>query len=177
VRSDEELMAAYVGGDLAAFDELFQRYAPQLLPLLARGLGRADAADLLQQTFLQLHRSRSDFRRGEALRPWLFTIAVNVKRQHLRSLRRRRECAGLDLETLASPEPPAIREETTGRIDALLAELPQEQSVVIRLHFMEGLSFQRIAEVVGASVGAVRVRAHRGYVSLRRRFTGRGDDE
>jgi RNA polymerase sigma-70 factor (ECF subfamily) len=176
VRSDEDLMAAYVAGDLAAFDELFHRYAPQLLPLLARGLGRAEATDLLQQTFLQLHRSRNDFRRGAALRPWLVTIAINVRRQHLRSVLRRRESMGLDVETLPSPEPPAAPEDDGMRVDLLLAGLPHDQGEVIRLHVLEGLSFQRIAELVGASVGAVRVRAHRGYVSLRRRFTGRGHD-
>src|SRR5271154_4911328 len=89
--TDEELMAAYVAGDRAAFDEIFRRYAPVLFRTLRRGAGGEEAGDLLQQTFLQLHRSRADFNRGAALRPWLFTIAINVKRQHWRALSRRRE--------------------------------------------------------------------------------------
>jgi RNA polymerase sigma-70 factor (ECF subfamily) len=53
---------------------------------------------------------------------------------------------------------------------ALLAELPAAQREVIELHFIGGLSFARVAELVGASLGAVRVRAHRGYALLRERF-------
>ena len=85
-------MAAYVAGDRAALDELFQRLAPVLLRVLARQLpNREEANDLVQQTFLQLHRSRNDFREGARLRPWLFTIAINLKREHFRRVKRRPE--------------------------------------------------------------------------------------
>src|SRR5271154_4228452 len=168
--TDEELMAAYVAGDRAAFDEIFRRYAPVLFRTLRRGAGGEEAGDLLQQTFLQLHRSRADFARGAALRPWLFTIAINVKRQHLRTLERRRESlVGDALENVAAPPPRPPRDELEG-IAALLAELPPAQRKVIELHFIDELSFARVAEAVGASLSAVRVRAHRGYVLLRQRF-------
>jgi RNA polymerase sigma-70 factor (ECF subfamily) len=168
--TDDDLMAAYAAGDVFAFDEIFRRYAPVLLRALRRGSGGDDATDLLQQTFLQLHRSRADFARGSALRPWLFTIAINVKRQHLRRLARHREdLLGDDLESVAAPARRSRREDLEG-IAALLAELPPEQRKVIELHFLDDLSFAQVAKVVGVSIAAVRVRAHRGYVLLRQRF-------
>ena len=70
MRTDEELMQAFAGGDSAAFGELFARWAPALLRVTHRHLGRrADAEDVVQQTFLQLHRARRDFKPGMKLRP------------------------------------------------------------------------------------------------------------
>lgn len=169
--SDEELMAAYVGGDRSAFAELFRRYAPRLQRLMQRDLGGAeDAHDLVQQTFLQLHRARRDFRPGAKLRPWLFTIALNLKRQHFRRLGRRPETSLSDEE---GQEPAARGADPEARVGdvqlrAALLRLPEAQREVIVLHWFEGLSFREIAQAVGASQPAVKVRAHRGYNRLRK---------
>ena len=173
-RSDEELMLAYAGGDEPAFRVLFARYAPQLVRLLRRQVGReADAQDLAQQTFLQLHRARRDFRPGTRLRPWIITIALNLARDHLRRRGRRPESALDDRVPEPSVEP-AVPDgesrETAARVREALAALPREQREVIELHWFEQLSFGEIATVVGSTPGAVRVRAHRGYVALRKRL-------
>lgn len=170
MRSDEELMAAYVAGDSAAFKEIFERYAPLLLRVLTRDLrSSSDGADLVQQTFLQLHRARNDFRADAKLRPWLFTIALNLKREHFRRLKRRPE-APLALDgRMDPPEGPRGQERADARstLSVALAQLPEDQREVIVLHWFEGLAFPEVAELVGASVSAVKVRAHRGYVQLR----------
>ncbi len=164
-------MAAYVGGDRSAFGELFARYGPRLQRLMQRDLGRAeDAHDLVQQTFLQLHRARYDFRPGAKLRPWLYTIALNLKRQHFRRLGRRPETS-LSVDE-GGPEPVAPRGNPEARVGdvqlrAALLRLPEAQREVIVLHWFEGLSFREIAAAVGASQPAVKVRAHRGYTKLR----------
>ena len=170
MRSEEELMAAYVARDRSAFDELFQRLAPILLRVLARQLpNREEANDLVQQTFLQLHRSRHDFRAGARLRPWLFTIAINLKREHFRRMKRRPE-APLELD--GRSDPAAVKGDQN-RADAqhtlgwAMQRIPSDQAEVITLHWFEGLPFPEVAEVVGASLSAVKVRAHRGYQSLR----------
>ena len=169
--SDEELMAAYVGGDRSAFAELFRRYAPRIQRLMQRDLGGAEEAhDLVQQTFLQLHRARRDFRAGAKLRPWLFTIALNLKRQHFRRLGRRPETS---LSSEDGMEPAAPRGNPESRVGdvqlrAALLRLPEAQREVIVLHWFEGLTFREIAETVGASQPAVKVRAHRGYNTLRK---------
>jgi RNA polymerase sigma factor (sigma-70 family) len=170
VEDDDELMLSYVAGDIGAFDDLYRRYAARVLVFLTRGLSREEAADLLQQTFLLLHRSRSDFRPGAGVRPWLFTIAINVKRQHLRNYRRRRENTAQAESAPAFAMSHVYGDDLAGRVRAAWAELQYEQREVIRLHFMEGLSFREIAEAAGTTVNAVKVRAHRGYVQLRQRF-------
>lgn len=169
-RSDEALMAAFVAGDEAAFDALFERYAARLLGMLRRSMASEDdARDLLQQTFQQLHRARRDFRPDARLRPWLYTIAMNLKREHFRRLARRPETA-LDLQRHGEP---SIEPEVEGRFEhgravrAAVASLPQSQRVVIELHWFEELSFAEIAQVLGLGLSAVKVRAHRGYARLR----------
>lgn len=168
--TDEELMEAYRGGDEAAFGRLFERYAPRLGRSLRRRVrNEADADELLQQTFLHLHRARHDFRSGTRLRPWLFTICRNLEREYFRRRMRRPE-APLTLDGRADPrEAPydPLVTERARQVREALAQLPRGQREVIELHWLEGLPFKEVALVVGASVTAVKVRAHRGYGRLR----------
>jgi RNA polymerase sigma-70 factor (ECF subfamily) len=173
-RSDEQLMAAYVQGDAAAFRALFDRYAAVLYRLVRRRLGSDDEArDIVQQTLLHLHRARHDFRLDSQLRPWLFTIAMNLVREHHRRRGRRREQA-MEPELLAATAKSdagaasAEQLERAARVRAALATLPEPQREVIELHWFEQSPYEEIAGVVGASVAAVRVRAHRGYERLRK---------
>jgi RNA polymerase sigma-70 factor (ECF subfamily) len=177
-RSDEQLMAAYVAGDERAFRVLFERYAPQLYRLVRRRVGSDDEArDLVQQALLQMHRARHDFRPDSRVRPWLFTIAVNLVREHYRKRGRRREQA-LEHEAAvpadAADTPGAHDEshERAARVRAALARLPAQQREVIELHWFEQSPYEEIAAIVGASVAAVRVRAHRGYLRLRELLPG-----
>lgn len=173
VPSDEELMAAYIAGDKAAFRELFQRYTPLLQRAMARDLRSAEEAnDLVQQTFLHLHRSRLDFEPGRKLKPWIFTIALNLKREFFRRSKRRHETS-LDDDRVAEPfEGPRGQERSDAarEMERALLVLPAEQREVIELHWFGGLSFPEVAEAVGSTVAAVKVRAHRGYVALRARL-------
>ncbi|MEO6600777.1 MAG: RNA polymerase sigma factor [Polyangiaceae bacterium] len=171
--SDEELMAAYIAGDKTAFRELFQRYAPLLQRTMARDLRSAEEAnDLVQQTFLHLHRSRLDFEPGRKLKPWIFTIALNLKREFFRRSKRRHETS-LEDDRVAEPyEGPRGQERSDAARETAraLATLPAEHREVIELHWFGGLSFPEVAEAVGSTVAAVKVRAHRGYVALRARL-------
>ena len=169
-------MVAYCGGDKSAFAELFRRWSPRLTRLLQRDLGRAeDAHDLMQQTFLQLHRARLDFRPTAKLRPWLYTIALNLKRQHFRRAGRRPETSIEDAgHDPAAPDPGPDARIADAQLRAALDVLPEAQREVIVLHWFEGLSFKEVAEVVGASQSAVKVRAHRGYTKLREVLVQRG---
>ena len=169
-------MEAYAAGDAAAFRVIFERYAPLLMRAMLRELyAREEANDLVQQTFLQLHRARADFDAGQKLKPWVFTIAMNLKREYFRRKKRRPE-RSLDAESV--PEP-AVGALGAARVDArrtlarVMGDLPADQREVIELHWFDGLEFPEVATVVGASVSAVKVRAHRGYVRLRQAL---GDD-
>ena len=172
--TDEQLMARYVGGDDEAFREIFRRYAPALLGMVRRYVRSNDEAqDLLQQTFLHLHRARNDFRPGSALRPWLFTIAMNCIREHFRRRTRKKEGplepadeAKLVAE-VASLEELQESKLRRDRVRDALAELPDNQREVIEMHWFQGRPFEEVARMLGASLSAVKVRAHRGYTRLR----------
>lgn len=167
-------MGAWCAGDPSAFDELFARWAPTLRRLLGRRVaGQQDAEELVQETFLRLHRARRDYRAGSPLRPWLVTIALNVEREHRRRGRRRPlEFVGEVDERAARTEPPP----TAARLDVhrALAGLPDDQREAIELHWLAGLSFPEIAAAVGASLSAVKVRAHRGYHRMRASLSAEG---
>ena len=165
-------MTRYASGDEAAFREIFGRYAPLLLRLLRRQVGRdVDAQDIAQQAFLQLHRARRDFRADMRLRPWLITIALNLARDFLRRRGRRPETSFEDV-TVPEPSVAAVAGsdavDTARKVREALSTLPKDQREVIELHWFEQLSFMEIASIVGSTSGAVRVRAHRGYNTLRK---------
>lgn len=166
--SDEDLMASYAAGDEVALDQLFSRYAPVLLRVLQRQVAsREEAEDLVQQTFLQLHRARYDFDKKRKFRPWVFTIALNLRRAHSRRVRRRAEWPLEHAPDFAIEPYQRARADAARDLERALATLPAEQREIIELHWLEGLSFQEVAEVLGGTRGAAKVRAHRGYALLR----------
>lgn len=167
--SDEALMLAYVDGDARAFRMLFERYGPRLHGMIVRRIGSPDEArDLVQQTFLKLHAARADFRRDALFRPWVVTIAMNLVRERGRT-RARRPTTNLDDVDVAGDartSEPYERRMERERVQRALASLPDAQREVVELHWLDELPFAEVATIVGASEGAVRVRAHRAYARL-----------
>jgi len=171
--SDEALMAAYAVGDLRAFDRLFARLAPRVHGFFRRAFGDPGLADdLMQTTFLKLHRAKDSYDAARPLAPWLFTIAASVRRDELRRRYRLPPWAGeeelLQAEAAdADPSAQQARGEAADAVRAALQRLPESQRTVVHLHRYEGLTFEQIAEVLGTTSGAVRVRACRAYERLR----------
>jgi RNA polymerase sigma-70 factor (ECF subfamily) len=128
-----------------------------------------DADELVQDTFLHLHRAAGDFQPDRKLRPWLMTIAFNLKREYFRRKGRRPETP-LNLDGRHDPAvAPQIleRRHAQRQVARALAGLSESQREVIEMHWFAGLSFPEIADAVGASLSAVKVRAHRGYEKIR----------
>ncbi len=171
-------MRRYVDGDRPAFEALFERYAPRLLRAVRRQVRiDEDAREIVQQTFLHLHRARRDFEQGRHLRPWLFTICFNLRREYFRKKGRRPEEA-LELDGRQDPhvEPlDLLRAERRLMLRRAVAQLPESQRRVIELHWFEELPFKEVATIVGASLTAVKVRAHRGYGTLRAALSEGGE--
>lgn len=176
-RSDEVLMAAYASGDPRAFEILFDRYAPWIYRIIRRGVSDDETAkDLVQQTFVQVHRARRDYDPSRPFRPWLATIARNVKRDWIRRHVRRPEghLAEDALEDRATQRADQEAAIDARRLRAAVGTLPDNQREVIELHWFEGLPMGEIAEILGASRTAVKVRAHRAYQALRALITTGG---
>jgi len=178
---EADLMGRYCDGDASAFRELHARVAPRLLNYLQRMAGnRATAEELLQQTLLQVHRARGAYVRGADPLPWMYAIAHRTFLDEARRLRRARVQLHRDPDT--APEP---RADVEGRADgaadeprgdpelaraalAALAELPPIQREAVILTKLEGKSIAEAAAITGTTPGAMKVRAHRGYVALRK---------
>ena len=176
MRTDNELILAHAEGDPDAFDELFRRYSGPVFLFMRKDLWQPEAAhDLTQQTFLQLHRSRRDFRPSGNLRSWLMTIARNLKYDYMRRVRRRPPTVRIEGEEIAGSEENGRRLEARDTLEHALAALPENQRDVIRLYWFEHLPYAEVAQRLGATEAAVRVRAHRAYVTLRKRIGEAGE--
>ncbi|WP_037575061.1 RNA polymerase sigma factor [Phaeacidiphilus oryzae] len=164
---DDALQVARAAeGDPAAFEVLVRRHGPVLLHLAVRILGnRADAEDAVQEAFVSAWRRLPEFRRDSAFLTWMYRIVTN---RCLNQIRSRRPTADWD----AVPEPaapesqssPARAAESSAAVQALtrvLAELPPEQRACWILRELHGLSYEDIAEAVGASQTTVRGRIYR----------------
>jgi RNA polymerase sigma-70 factor, ECF subfamily len=173
-------MARYVDGDASAFRELYALVAPRLLGyLLKMARSRALADDLLQQTFMKVHRARTAYVRGADPLPWIYAIAhrtfLDDARKNKRAIVQVGEGDDLpeqqaDLRGDAperKDEPRADPELVQQAIDAL-AQLPEQQREAVVLTKLEGKSVAEAAEIAGTTVGAMKVRAHRGYEALRK---------
>jgi RNA polymerase sigma-70 factor (ECF subfamily) len=163
------LMIRYQGGSLEAFQEIYAQLAPgvrRYLSHLARGSEIAD--DLLQETFLQMHRSRAAYNPTYAVRPWVFGLARNVFLMNRRAARR---WAKVHESREDLPEFPVLPEaDRLGSQDEIrrcMAYLAPDQAEALLLHHEWGFSFEEIAGMLGISAAAARARASRGMADLR----------
>lgn len=173
--SDDALMARFCDGNEDAFVVLYDRYAPQLELFLRRFVrDRALAEDLLQTTFLSVVRARGRYTPHTGLRAWMYAIAANAARDALRRRGARPEQSydpAMLCDLAAPPESDptlTMSDPNVARaVDEALQQLPREQREAVLLHKMQGLSFPEIATALGTTVGAAKVRAHRGYQRLK----------
>lgn len=168
-RALRALMVRYQAGDVDGFDGLYARLAPELrryLIALARDAARAD--DLLQETFLQIHRSRRTYNPARPVRPWAFAVARNVWLMSERT-RRRRAPPHLPLDTAPElPAPPdAVALADGDEVRRALARLPADRVEPLLLHHVWGFNFEEIGKMLGIRAGAARVRASRAMSALR----------
>lgn len=174
--TDAELLRAS-GGDPDAFRRLYGRYSERLFRYFARRTGGEDTAlELTAETFSRVWvmRERFEDQRDGSVAPWLFGIARNVL---LMSVRRgeveRRTASQLGvLERLAIEAPVAIPERGWAEgADELLDTLPLSQRDALRLRIIDELDYDEVAEALGTSRSAARVRVHRGLAALRNRLS------
>jgi RNA polymerase sigma-70 factor (ECF subfamily) len=181
-----DLMAKYCDGDASAFRELYAALAPRLYGYLVKmARHRALADDLLQQTFLKVHRARAAYVRGADPVPWIYAIAHRTFIDEVRKTKRAIVVVGdpselpeigadITGQAAGSHDEPADPELITAAMDAL-AQLPEQQREAVVLTKLGGKSVAEAAEIAGTTVGAMKVRAHRGYEALRKLLRGRAE--
>ena len=166
-------MDRYACGEDDAFGEVYDEVAPRLRAFLLRQTRSAHRTDdLLQQTFLQMHAARASFQSGAAVMPWAFAIARRLLIDGVR--RTRNECPfddesddhHLSSRDLLPDEVVQTREAAT-RLVAVLAAIPEPQRVAFELLKYDGLTLAEAAEVLGTTINAVKLRAHKTYEAMR----------
>jgi RNA polymerase sigma-70 factor (ECF subfamily) len=170
------LMGRYCDGDAGAFAELYAAVAGKVLAYLVGLSGeRATAEDLLQLTFLKVHQARSSYVRGANPIPWIYTIAHRTFLDEAR--RRKRARARLTADGLAPDTRAAgldggeeAEGDESGEAQAALAaleKLPEKQREALLLTKIHGRTLAEAAAITGTTPGAIKLRAHRAYVTLR----------
>ncbi|MGD8439248.1 MAG: RNA polymerase sigma factor [Holophagae bacterium] len=163
-----ELMIEYQKGDMEAFEGLYEALRRPLIRYLWTFVrNQAAAEDLLQETFLQLHRARQTYIPPRPVRPWIYAITRHVALMHLRTTRRRKEMLP-DEELPEVPVTPSMEQlADRATVQRLLATLPRPAQEVLILHHLLGLSFDEVGQIVGVAGGTAKVRAHRALKKIR----------
>lgn len=166
-------------GDARAFRLIVERHHRGVYQFIARVVAtEADAEDLTQETFARSYIHMARFDPTYRLSTWLYRIALNLCRDHLRSAKRRErpvEPGSASLEAndrapAAGPEDMAIAQREAARLDRALAELPESYREVLILKDLEEFSFQEIAEITGRSVTGLKIRAVRARAAMRKQL-------
>jgi RNA polymerase sigma-70 factor (ECF subfamily) len=169
-------VAAYLGGEVAAFDQLVERYQKRLLNFVYRSIGdRERAQDLVQEVFIRVHRHLHRFDQTKKFSTWIYTIASNLAKNELRN--RSRNPLVLFQAIRRNPEPhdrPLQFEDPNQRPDDLyrrrhlrelvertVAQLPAHHREVFVLRELDGKSYEEIAEITDCNLGTVKSRLNR----------------
>ena len=158
------VIARCQAGDRAAFRELFRRHRADVLRLVYRMLGpRSDVEDVIQEVFLQVHRSLPDFRGDAKFTTWLHRVTVNVVLMARRAAKSRpvfAEEADDDVTRDAGlwPDEDAARRERLRAFQRCLDLISEKKRAVFVLSELEGMAAAEIAEIVEAPVLTVRTR-------------------
>ena len=188
--SDEELMARFQSGDTAAMEALFGRYQKPLFNFFFRMVARRETAeDLVQDTFIKVCRFGHTFSGSEAkFTTWLYSVAGNQCRDHLRHASRRPETSMVEMGEMeedflenhvtdqtsqagsSSVEEHVLRMELQSMLKQAVQTLPEKERTAIVLREYQGLEYKEIAEVLGCPIGSVKVLIFRARQRLRDRL-------
>lgn len=184
--SDEALMQALVDGDLDAYDELVRRFQGRLFHFVLRRVrDRSLAEDLVQETLLKVWRHRDSFRHGSRLSTWIFTLSLNLCRDHWRrakpesSLERPEVSLAAEIKRLRQPQVNALDEaqahELSARLLDALDQLPSVSAQLLKRRSDGDLTLEEAGRSLGLSPSAARAAASRAYKRLREILKNPGD--
>jgi RNA polymerase sigma-70 factor (ECF subfamily) len=170
-------MKAYLDGEIEAFDALYTAFAGRLRGyLLSQCRDATLADDLLQETFMQIHRSRRTYQPGRPVTPWVYAIARHVYLMKRRSAGRRvrfEESLAADARAGDEVSRDALDTMVEGdEIRRALRRVPEDQRQALLMHHVEGWSFVEIASRLGIRVNAAKTRAFRGMKKMRDHLKG-----
>jgi len=182
--TDEELVEAFQGGHLAAFDLLVRRWDRKIQGAIYRIMGTEDESrDLCQETFLKAYRALGSFKGESRFSSWLYQIALNLCRDRMRRRKGRTMVSLDDLDAdgtafVSRGRRSALELVEAGDlsrvVEAAVAALPEEQREVVVLKEYQEMTFVEIAETLGVPLSTVKTRLYRGLGQLRQRLERQG---
>lgn len=182
--TDEQLIAKFQVGDLAAFDQIVERYQGQLINFVGRLLNdRNTAEDIVQETFLRVYRNKHRYKEIARFSTWIYTIAGNLARTELRR-RKIRNFFSISQrgETEKDYEIPDteinVEKSVEGSMvkDMILREvmqLPVYFREVIILRDLQDLSYEEISQMLSVPLGTVKSRVNRGRTQIQKKLKGK----
>jgi RNA polymerase sigma-70 factor, ECF subfamily len=171
--SDEALLAACALGDSAALGALYDRLTPHLWRFLSRMAGNRveELEDLVQATFVAVHRSAATFKGTASVRTWVFAVAANVTRRYLRDEVRRRAAvdrlARVPVSPAGRPDESVEKQQLMLRLREALSALPHDLRVSLVMCDLEDISGREAAAVLSIPEGTLYRRVHEARRALR----------
>ncbi len=174
--TDEELVIRHLEGHPRAFQLIMDRYRERLIRFINRTVGDRDRAeDLVQETFLRVHRHLHRFDTSRKFSTWIYTIAGNLAKNELRNrsrnplilfqtITKNREEDDRPLQwedTSYSPDDMAHKRNLQETVEEAVKELPEHHREVFELREMQGKSYEEISEITGVKLGTVKSRLNR----------------
>ncbi len=172
---EAELVARSRQQDAEAFGLLMQRHAAEILNLAARMVGdRAEAEDIVQETFLSAFKALPTFRSDARFSTWLYRIAVNKCKDWLRAKRPVEIAGNSDGDDASTPE--GIEEQTPERVlsqrqvaeqlERAIQRLPPLYREAFVLKHVEGLSYEEMEDILGVNGDTLKMRVYKGRILL-----------
>lgn len=164
--SNEDLLAKYQLGDLNAFKIFYERNHKLIFYfLMTRVSSQTVAEDILQDTFLKMHRNITRYDPKQRAMPWVFTIARNTLIDHMRKAK---DVSHEDMDIFARAE---ITDSAEGDIEPILSSLDADERKLIEERFLADKSYEQIAMSQKSSPAAVRKRVSRVMAKIRLKFS------
>jgi len=169
-------LAQHLAGDKKAFAQLMQAYRKPVYSYLVRsGFDKNTRDDLFQDIFFKIHKAAKSYNKSHRLSPWIFTIAVNTVRNHIRDQKPIKNHLSLcteekpDLQLVdqtASPEKITQSKHMMQWLQQAMQDLPPAQSEALNLNIIQGLKLSEVAEILKLPLSTIKTQIRRARQSL-----------
>lgn len=174
IEPNAAVSTALAGEAMSGFEDLYRKHYRRVYSICLRMTGNvAEAEDLTQEVFIQLHRKLGSFRGESAFTTWLHRLTVNQVLMHFRKRSVRSELTTEDGEMPDSVDPDTVNPEAMPIVDRIslenaIAQLPRGYRTIFVLHDVEGYEHEEIAKLLGCSAGTSKSQLHKARLKLRR---------
>ena len=164
-QTDEQLMKLYQGGDDVAFEALYERHASKVYGFIRKRIANSEkVAEIYQEVFIKIHKSKSLYSESFPVLPWIFTVTKSVLIDEIRKDKKVQVVGVEVLENMAvQPAAPLHTTDTIG----LLSRLPEMQRLALQLRYVDENTFEQIAETLKIKPANARQVISRGLKRLK----------